>query len=144
MRQNIDFKKINDSVAYALGIHTTRTSPVEEKHINVLSDFLEDIGLITTIPVIESFSNRTFQNDMKIISHPGMFHAIIKYTLDELQKNENWLQDVSNEDKTKLLESTYTSAVGDILENIVIKDIFELLSNGKRVDKDDFFWGKYW
>lgn len=139
MRQNIDFEKINDSVAYALGIHTTRTSPVEEKHINVLSDFLEDIGLITTIPVIESFSNRTFQNDMKIISHPGMFHAIIKYTLDELQKNENWLQDVSNEDKTKLLESTYTSAVGDILENIVIKDIFELLSNGKRVDKDDFF-----
>ena len=139
MRQNIDFEKINDSVAYALGIHTTRTSPVEEKHINVLSDFLEDIGLITTIPVIESFSNRTFQNDMKIISHPGMFHAIIKYTLDELQKNENWLQDVSNEDRTKLLESTYTSAVGDILENIVIKDIFELLSNGKRVDKDDFF-----
>lgn len=105
MRQNIDFEKINDSVAYALGIHTTRTSPVEEKHINVLSDFLEDIGLITTIPVIESFSNRTFQNDMKIISHPGMFHAIIKYTLDELQKNENWLQDVSNEDRTKLLES---------------------------------------
>lgn len=141
MRQNIDFEKINDSVAYALGIHTTRTSPVEEKHINVLSDFLEDIGLITTIPVIESFSNRTFQNDMKIISHPGMFHAIIKYTLDELQKNENWLQDVSNEDRTKLLESTYTSAVGDILENIVIKDIFELLSNGKRVDKDDFFGG---
>lgn len=139
MRQNIDFEKINDSVAYALGIHTTRTSPVEEKHINVLSDFLEDIGLITTIPVIESFSNRTFQNDMKIISHPGMFHAIIKYTLDELQKNENWLQDVSNEDKTKLLESTYTSAVGDILENIVIKDIFELLSNGKRVDKVDIF-----
>ena len=138
MRQNIDFEKINDSVAYALGIHTTRTSPVEEKHINVLSDFLEDIGLITTIPVIESFSNRTFQNDMKIISHPGMFHAIIKYTLDELQKNENWLQDVSNEDRTKLLESTYTSAVGDILENIVIKDIFELLSNGKRVNKDDF------
>lgn len=138
MRQNIDFEKINDSVAYALGIHTTRTSPVEEKHINVLSDFLEDIGLITTIPVIEFFSNRTFQNDMKIISHPGMFHAIIKYTLDELQKNENWLQDVSNEDKTKLLESTYTSAVGDILENIVIKDIFELLSNGKRVNKDDF------
>ena len=139
MRQNIDFEKINDSVAYALGIHTTRTSPVEEKHINVLSDFLEDIGLITTIPVIESFSNRTFQNDMKIISHPGMFHAIIKYTLDELQKNENWLQDVSNEDRTKLLESTYTSAVGDILENIVIKDIFELLSNGKRVDKVDIF-----
>lgn len=139
MRQNIDFEKINDSVAYALGIHTTRTSPVEEKHINVLSDFLEDIGLITTIPVIESFSNRTFQKDMKIISHPGMFHAIIKYTLDELQKNENWLQDVSNEDRTKLLESTYTSAVGDILENIVIKDIFELLSNGKRVNKDDFF-----
>ena len=138
MRQNIDFEKINDSVAYALGIHTTRTSPVEEKHINVLSDFLEDIGLITTIPVIESFSNRTFQNDMKIISHPGMFHAIIKYTLDELQKNENWFQDVSNEDRTKLLESTYTSAVGDILENIVIKDIFELLSNGKRVNKDDF------
>ena len=139
MRQNIDFEKINDSVAYALGIHTTRTSPVEEKHINVLSDFLEDIGLITTIPVIESFSNRTFQNDMKIISHPGMFHAIIKYALNELQKNENWLQDVNNEDRTKLLESTYTSAVGDILENIVIKDIFELLSNGKRVDKDDFF-----
>ena len=36
-----------------------------------------------------------------------MFHAIIKYTLDELQKNENWLQDVSNEDRTKLLEYIY-------------------------------------
>lgn len=139
MSQKINFDKINDSVNYNLGILTTRTFPVEEKHINVLSDFLEDIGLITTIPVIDSFSNRTFQNDMKIISHPGMFHAILKYTLDELQKNENWLPDASNEDRTKLLEATYTSAVGDILENVVIKDVFELLSNGEKVNKDDIF-----
>lgn len=135
----INSSYVNETIKKILNVDNLKTSPITNEHIKDLSKFLERLGVISTIPVLQSYTDSIYTSDLKIINHPGMYHANIKYTLETIRDDKSWFNQVSIEDKNVLLEKTYSIAMGIILENIIINDVYQLLSNGRKVDKVDIF-----
>ena len=121
--------KVTENVKQLLKIEDFKTS-VSQQHLNDIKDFLKEMDVILTVPVVTSYINQETDVNMEIITHPGMYHANLLYTIDELRKNDNWLPNATKKQRESLLKAVYECAAGKILENFIITDVFKMLSNG--------------
>ena len=100
----INSSYVNETIKKILNVDNLKTSPITNDHIKDLSKFLERLGVISTIPVLQSYTDSIYTSDLKIINHPGMYHANIKYTLETIRDDKSWFNQVSIEDKNVLLD----------------------------------------
>lgn len=136
MVATLKYQETNAKIAQILGCDTP--SGIEDKDISKIYEYLTDIGVFMSIPVYHSYSNNEPDEPLEMMVHPGMFHSNIKYTLGELIKDSSWIQ---ADDNTKriIINKAYESAMGKIMENIIIADVYHLLCSGKNVQKEDLF-----
>lgn len=127
LRANIAVEKITSNVKELLKIDDFKTS-ITKQHLNELKDFLLEMDVIINIPVVTSYVDNTKDVDMELITHPGMYHANLLYTIEQLELDDNWLPNATKEQKDSLLNAVYECASGKILENVVITDIYKMLS----------------
>lgn len=120
-------ERITDNARKLLKIDDFKTS-VSQQHLDDIKYFLEEMDVILTIPVVTSYKNNKTDVDMELITHPGMYHANLLYTINELKKDDNWLPKATKAQKESLLKSVYECSAGKILENFVITDIFKMLN----------------
>lgn len=141
-KDNLDLKskfygeRITENAKRALKIDNFKT-PVSQQHLDDIKDFLKEMDVILTIPVFTSYKNGNKDVDMEIITHPGMYHANLMYTIDELRKDDNWLPNATKGQKEGLLKAVYECSAGKILENFVIADIFKMLGCTKSSSYED-------
>jgi hypothetical protein len=145
---NLKYNEVNKKIAEILGCD--KKSGIEDRDIPKIYDYLKEIGVFESIPVYNSYSREDPDEPLEMIVHSGMFHANIRYTLAELQKDRSWI-DVSEADKNLLLKKAYESAMGKIMENVIVSDIYHLLclDNGKKphaenIKEDLFGDGSRW
>ena len=118
--------KITENVKCLLRIDTFKEI-LTQQHINELKDFLKEMDVITTIPVVISYKDNSQDVNMEFITHPGMYHANLLYTVDELRKDNNWMPHATPEQKERLISTAINSSLGIIMENFVIADVYKLL-----------------
>ncbi len=112
---------------------------ITQKHIAQLEDLLFDMDFLMRIPTIENYNNKEISSPMKIITHPGLYHANIEYTLHEIGNDNNWIGSYNNEQKEKLIKKAYDYAMGDLMENFIIANVNEILNKSKSVSMIDLF-----
>lgn len=122
--------EVTENVNQLLNIKSFK-EVITKQHLDDIKAFLKEMDVITTIPVVTSYINNTQDSNMELITHPGMYHANLLFTIDELRKDKNWLKQVTIEQKERLMKAVQETAIGKILENVVIADIFNMLCNNK-------------
>ena len=132
----VDFNVVNAKIASSLGIlpNNKVSVVISDEHIKEIFEFLKDMDVFTKISVYSSFAHGKRVKDLDIITHPGMYHANIKYTLDTLKQNTSWFPGASNDQIERVLDGCLTWAEGQILENVVLKDVSFMLCYGKQID----------
>ena len=122
----IEEEKITENVRKLLKIDTFKEE-ITQQHLDDIKDFLKEMDVITTIPVVTSYINNTQDINMELITHPGMYHANLLYTLDELRKDNNWFPQATIEQKERLIQAVQTTSAGKIMENFIITDVYKML-----------------
>lgn len=79
---------ITDNVKQLLKIKDFK-EVITRQHLDVIKNFLKEMDVITTIPVITSYIDNTQDSNMELITHPGMYHANLLFTVEELRKDNN-------------------------------------------------------
>lgn len=130
LKSSVIGDKITNNAKKLLKIDDFKTS-VTPQHLEDIKSFLKEMDVILTIPVITSYKDHTTNVNMEIISHPGMYHANLLYTINELQNNNNWIKSVTEKQKEALIKAVYECSAGKILENFVIADIYKMLCDNK-------------
>jgi hypothetical protein len=121
---NVKYDYVNNKIASALGCH--EKSNIEDKDINKIYEYLFNIGVFQSIPVLDSYENKVREQDLEMFVHAGMFHANMKYSLEVLQKDNSWIN-TDEKGRNIFLQKAYESALGEIMENIIISDIYYIL-----------------
>jgi hypothetical protein len=136
MIAKLDYKKTNESIAKILGCENP--SGMQDQDVQLLQKYLFDIGVFSNIPVLNSYSQKEPDRPLQMFTHPGMFHANIVYTLQELLKDSSWIE---TDDYTKniIIQKAYESAVGKIMENIIIADLYYSICGKQKVELQDLF-----
>lgn len=124
--QNLNSEQITENVRKLLKIDIFKTK-ISENHLDVIKKLLKEMDVITCIPVATSYSGKSLDKDMEMITHPGMFYANLLYTINQLKEDSNWLPDTTAEQKNRLLNSVYETSAGKIQENIIIADVYKML-----------------
>ena len=138
---NVDKNQINKNLSKLLKIvepEHIKTS-LSKKHLEEINELLSEMDILKIVPVVSNFNDREISEPMKIIAHPGMYHANLKYTLEELRENANWIPGTSDDQKNFLIKKVYEVAVGDLMENFIIANVNEILNKSKIVSKIDLF-----
>lgn len=132
---DINFEKINERIANLLGCNRNTSLILED--IKLIYDYLERIGVYTVINQYADFDN----TELCFHSNSGLFHSSLKYCLESI-KNSDDLYLTSNEEiKNFLITKAYQSAVGKIMENIVIGDVFHILCKGQKENNINNIFG---
>jgi len=131
---NLKYQEVNAKIASLLGCEIL--SNIEDDDINTIYKYLQKIGVFMNIPVYKSYETQTPDKTLEMICHPGMFHANIRYVLDKLIEDSSWI-DATKAEKQLFLNKAYESAMGKIMENVVIADMYYLLCDGKEVYQFD-------
>lgn len=139
--RNVDKNQINKNLSKLLKIIEPENikTTLSKKHLEEINELLSEMDILKIIPVVSNFNNREISEPMKIIAHPGMYHANLKYTLEELRENANWISGTSDDQKNFLIKKVYEVAVGDLMENFIIANVNEILNKSKVVTKEDIF-----
>lgn len=116
--KNLFDKQINQELSKIL--QTETPSGIDESGIEAIYKLLKDVDVFSEIP-------DEYGRDLEIFTHPGMYHANIKYAIDELKKDSNWLPDTPIKQRVDMLNKAYQSAMGKIMENIVLSDVYHML-----------------
>lgn len=132
---------ITNNVKKLLNISDFKTN-ITEQHLNDIKSFLKEMDVITSIPVISSFEQNIQNVDMEFITHPGMYHANLAYTIDVLNNNNNWMPNATNEQKQSLLKSVYDCSAGKIQENFIIADVYKMLCEDNILNKQKWYVSK--
>ena len=103
-------------------------SKIKEDDFEKIKNFLKEMDVITCIPVMTSLNGKSEAPDMELITHPGMYHANLGYTIEQLKKDDNWLSGATFEQKDTLLKSVYETTAGKIQENFIIADVYKMLA----------------
>lgn len=119
-------KNINENVKRLLHVEDFKT-PVTLQHLEDIKSFLKEMDVIISIPVFKDLQNGKRTDDMELLTHPGMYHSNLKYTIDQLANNNNWMPEATQEQKERLLVRTYDAAAGTIQENFIINDVYNML-----------------
>lgn len=119
-------KEITENVKKLLKIEPFKEI-ITQQHLDDIKEFLKEMDVITTIPVVTSYVNNTQDISMELITHPGMYHANLLYTVDELRKDNNWLPNATSEQKERLIQTAQTTSAGKIMENFIITDVYKML-----------------
>lgn len=135
LKSKVYAETVTDNVRKLLRIDDFTTS-LTEKHLDEVKKFLEEMDVITRIPVATSYADKKQDRDIEMITHPGMYHANLSHTLMQLRDDENWLPDASREQKETLLKAVYETAAGKIQENFIIADVYKMLG-----EKENLFLG---
>lgn len=135
IKYSLDLEQTNNEIAKFLGViqNQEMSIRISDYHLKSIYEFLLDMNVFTRIAVYSSFENKTQDKDLEMITHPGMFHSNILYTLECLRNDENWLPQATEEQKFLLIKNSLNCAEGDILENIIIKDISSMLCTNPNV-----------
>lgn len=135
IKSQIVSEQITNNVKRLLKIDDFSTV-IAEDHLNSIKKFLKEMDVIVSIPVITSFTLNKKNIDLEIISHPGMYHANLGYTINQLNDDSNWLPTASEQQKKALLHKVYECSAGKIQENFIITDIYKMLCKNKTSDLD--------
>lgn len=125
----LKYEEVNQKIAELLGCNYP--SGIEKNDIPLIYKYLQNIDVFSNIPVQEN-------DPIEMPTHPGLFHANLKYTLEELQKDNSWIE-ADQKIKNLVITKAYESAMGKIMENIIIADVYYLLCKGKKIQKEDLF-----
>lgn len=128
---DLNTTQITEKVKKLLKIDTFRTS-LTKKHLESVKELLKEMDVITVVPVKTSFLNQNSEQEednpaLELLSHPGMYHANLGYTIEQLKSNANWLPSVSQSDRKLFLDKVYKSSAGIIMENFIIADVYKML-----------------
>ena len=136
-----DKSLINNNFSELMKIVETESikTNLSEYYLEKVNKLLSEMDILKIIPVVSNFNDREISEPMKIIAHPGMYHANLKYTLEELRENANWVSGTSDDQKNYLIKKVYEVAVGDLMENFIIANVNEILNKSKIVSKTDLF-----
>lgn len=132
----LKYQETNKKIAEILGCD--KPSGIEDKDISKIYDYLKEIGVFITIPVFHSYIKQESDEPLEMITHPGMFHSNIKYTIQELMKDSSWIE-ADQDTRQKVAINAYRSAMGKIMENIIISDVYYMLCKNQDVQKEDLF-----
>lgn len=128
--------ELNQELAKKLGIKKNDeiSKNITEEHKNQIMNLLEEMDVFTTIPVINSYIiDEEPQRPLRMITHPGICHKNITETLNTLKTNKNWLQEATEEQKTRLINKVKEYAYGNLMENIIIADVYNTICNEKEI-----------
>jgi predicted AAA+ superfamily ATPase len=136
-----DKSLINNNFSKLMKVVETESikTNLSEYYLEKVNKLLSEMDILKIIPVVSNFNDREISEPMKIIAHPGMYHANLKYTLEELRENANWVPGTSDDQKNFLIKKVYEVAVGDLMENFIIANVNEILNKSKIVTKTDLF-----
>lgn len=132
----LKYKETNEKIAEILGCG--KKSGIEDSDIVKIYDLLKEIGVFIDIPVYNSYSKQEPDEPIEMFSHPGMFHSNIAFTLQELQNDSSWIEATESE-KNAVIKKAYESAMGKIMENIIMSDIYHMLNYDEDIKTDDLF-----
>lgn len=137
----IDVDRLNENVAKSLGVIKNEELSVSlsEEHKESLYQFLRDMDVFVSIPIMNVFTRNGSPKKLEMISHPGMFTANIKYALSELRDEDNWLPGSTLKQRDKLIVAALNFAMGCIMENFIIADTYNLLCENKETSDKDIF-----
>ena len=138
---DINVDQLNMNVANALGIIKNEELSVSltEEHKDALYQFLKDMDVFVSIPILNAFTKNGSPKNLEMVSHPGMFSANIRYALSELRNTDNWLQGSTLEQRDKLIAAAFNFAMGCIIENFIIADTDNLVCGNKETNDKDIF-----
>lgn len=131
----LKYKETNAKIAEILGC--SGFSGMEEADIEKIYDYLTDIGVFASFPVYHSYTKQTLDEPLEMMIHPGMFHANLRYTLQELLSDSSWIE-AEEETKRLVINKAYESAMGKIMENILLADVYYMLCGDNISYKEDF------
>lgn len=132
IKRKIDVNSVTEKVKKLLKIGSFSTV-ITEEHLLQIKEFLTEMDVITCIPVVTSCNDKKQSISLEMITHPGMYHANLKYTINMLQNDDSWMPGVSQEKKEMFLKAVYETAAGKIQENFIIADVYKLLGTKENV-----------
>ena len=132
---------MNQDIAQSLGIlkNDAVCVNITEAHKQAVYEFLKEMDVFLSIPVYNSYITDEKSRRLETISHPGICHSNIKQSLSALKDDSNWLKNVTRQQKERLIKASYETACGNLMENIIITDVYYMLCNGKDVCQEDLF-----
>jgi len=141
IRVVLNYDKLNENIAEALGIikNSELSVRVTEEHKKAIYDFLKDMDVFVSLPVLKSYNDKESGRNLEMITQPAIYHANIKHSINALRDSDNWLENATDQQKTRLIKGSYNVAYGNIMENIIISDVYHTLSDGNDVQIDDLF-----
>lgn len=144
-----DSAKAEENIRSILGVmkNDEMTSPINAQGRAEILSFLNTIDVFKKIPALRVVDDVVSigEDSLEIMTHPGIFHSTIKYTLQELEKMDNWFTNSSKEQRDMLIIRSSQSILGHVMENIIVNDVFQLLCNGNNpslscLDDSDKRW----
>ena len=134
-------EQLNKNIAESLGIieNEKLSVNISEAHKRAIYEYLIEMDVFVSIPVISYSDGNEELRNMEMVSHPGMFRANVEHSMSELSNTENWLPNATKEQRERLLSGSYGVALGDIMENFIISDMYRLLCKGKRTSVHNLF-----
>lgn len=129
-------KELDAAIGQALGVLKNEELSVQvtDEHRDAVYAFLKEMDVFLEVPVHASLDGPE-EEPVIMASHPGICHANIRHTMEELKRDGHWFPEAAREQREKLLEASGQYAMGVLMENIVLGDAFHLLcpdtANGK-------------
>lgn len=135
----LSYDEVNQKIASLLGCE--HPSGIGDSDIENIYRFLIDVGVFQDIKVYTSINRAECTDDLGFVSHPGMFHANLKHTFEQLEQDSSWI-DATPEERKIVVEKAYQSAMGKIMENVVISDVYHLLRDSIDDEKNSWYVSK--
>lgn len=134
----LKYDKLNQEIATLLGVKKNEDMciNVTDTHKQAVYEFLKEMEVFRSLPVYLSYDNEQGRQ-LEMITHPGICHANIYFTLSNLMERDNWVENVTSEQKNRLIQAAYNTACGNLMENIIIADMHHMLCHDKKVMKED-------
>lgn len=130
----LDTVKTEDNIRKILGVlkNDEMSKPIDDTGRSEILSNLHSMDVFNSIPAINIIDNAVSVGSdfLEIMTHPGIFHSTIRYTLQELEKMDNWFPNATKEQRERLITKAYNEILGHLMENIIVNDIFQLLCDG--------------
>ena len=110
----------------------------KQEDVDVIRDSLKELDLILTMPQYELVNGELSQKEeLQIICQAGMIYCHAKELLNILVNDKNWinLEKCGLERKNEFISRIDNQVKGDILENLILYDTFQALSDQYYVTK---------
>lgn len=139
IRAVLNYEKLNDDIAQALGIVKNEELSVRitDAHKVAIYDLLKEMDVFVSVPVLKSYIDNESGRNLEMITQPAICYSNIERSMKALCDNDNWLENAAKGLRDRLIRVLYTSAYRELKKNIVISDVYQMLSNGQDVEVTD-------